>query len=344
MLHYQIEIEVPKGLEDIAKQELHALYSDRISHLEIQPAALRFNYTGNLGGLLALQTVYSVYEVLSFDIPRPKALLGHQYFTHLVGNIQAIIDLHPKEMFHTLHIAAAGSQSTVMKRLLHELAEATGLVADYKQGDLLLRLRPNRHQTTWEALLRISARPNATRSWRAADYKGALNGAVARAMVYLSNPSPYDHILNLCCGSGSLAIERALHMPFQVIDACDNDIEVLEKAAENISTLPKGNTINLHYWDATNLPVDHSTYNVFLVDLPFGNLTGTHNENVTLYPKLFNEMARVALPEARAVVISHELKLLESVLNHTQGWHVVGNRQIQLRGLNPAIYILSHSR
>lgn len=343
MLDYQIEIEVPKGLEDIASHELQALYSGRVANLAVSPAILRFDYSGNLGGLLALQTVYSVYVLLSFDIPRPKALLGHQFFTYLVGNIQTIMDLHPKSVFHTLHIAAAGNQSTVMKRLVHELAEATGLVADYKQGDLMLRLRPNQNQTTWEALLRISPRPNATRSWRVADYKGALNGAVARAMVYMSNPSPYDHLLNLCCGSGSLAIERALHMPSQVIDACDNDIEVLEKAAENISTLPNANRINLHYWDATSLPAEHSTYDVFLVDLPFGNLTGTHSENLTLYPKLFDEMARVALPDARAVVISHELKLLESVLNHSQRWHVVANRQIQLRGLNPAIYVLQRS-
>lgn len=343
MSYHEIEVEVPKGLEDVARQELHTLYQDRVYSLAVSPATLRFEYRGNLGGLLALQTVYSVYRVLRFEVPRPKALLGHQHFTQLIQQIQEIMTLHPHGVFHTLHIAAAGNQSTVMKRLVHELSGVSGLVADYKQGDMLLRLRPSADQTAWEALVRISPRPNATRTWRMADYKGALNGAVARAMVHLSDPSPYDHLLNLCCGSGSLAIERALHLPAQVIDACDNDLEVLEKAAENTSTLPI-NTIGLHYWDATKLPVDHSTYDVFLADLPFGHLTGTHNENVNLYPKLFKEMARVALPGARAVVISHELTLLDKLLNHSEDWYVVSNRQIQLRGLNPAIYVLRLAR
>ncbi|MGV2437385.1 MAG UNVERIFIED_CONTAM: hypothetical protein LVT10_22865 [Anaerolineae bacterium] len=83
-MDYQIEIEVPKGLEDIASRELQALYSGRVANLAVSPAILRFDYSGNLGGLLALQTVYSVYVLLSFDIPRPKALLGHQFFTYLV--------------------------------------------------------------------------------------------------------------------------------------------------------------------------------------------------------------------------------------------------------------------
>ena len=55
-------------------------------------------------------------------------------------------------------------------------------------------------------------------------------------------------------------------------------------------------------------------------------------------------MARVALPGARAVIISHELTLLDKLLNHSEDWYVVSNRQIQLRGLNPAIYVLRLSR
>jgi hypothetical protein len=78
-----------------------------------------------------------------------------------------------------------------MKRLVHELAEATGLVADYKQGDLDVEASPESKPNNMGGVIADFPRPNATRSWRVADYKGALNGAVARAMVYMSNPSPY---------------------------------------------------------------------------------------------------------------------------------------------------------
>ena len=130
MSYYEIEVEVPKGLEDVAREELHALYQDRIYSLVVSPAALRFGYQGNLGGLLALQTVYSVYRVITFEVPRPKALLGHQHFTQLIEAMREIISLHSQTLFRTLHIAAAGNQSTVMKRLVHELAESSGLVAE----------------------------------------------------------------------------------------------------------------------------------------------------------------------------------------------------------------------
>jgi hypothetical protein len=37
---------------------------------------------------------------------------------------------------------------------------------------------------------------------------GAVNAALAHAIALLTEPEPADRLLNLCCGSGTLLIER----------------------------------------------------------------------------------------------------------------------------------------
>lgn len=337
---YAVELEVAEGLEFVAVDELLERYGSRlITEPQVEPGALRFGYEGNLGGLLVLQTVLAGYLVETFDIPRPKAFLGHQHLTRLLQQIETVRALTPNA-YTTITINAAGSQSSVMQRLLQTLASETGLTAHPDEGDLLLRLRRAVIGNGWDALVRLSPRPNATRDWRMVNVPGALNASVAHAMARLSEPTDTDVVLNVACGSGTLAIERLRFGKAARVIACDVDEEALAAAQQNIAAAALADEIELRDWDATDLPLGTNTADVVFADLPFGNRVGSHQGNVRLYPKLMKEAARVTKRGGRFVLITHEVKLMDAVLQDSGKWEAHQQHRVLLSGLHPRIYVL----
>ena len=62
--------------------------------------------------------------------------------------------------------------------------------------------------------------------------------------------------------------------------------------------------------------------------------------NVALYPAILGEAARVAEPGARFALISHEIRLLESLLRDSAEWSTERVLRVSLGGLHPRIFLL----
>lgn len=336
---HRCELEIADGLEALAKAELLAHFN--VNPFNIEQGAIQFNYQGDLRRLLELRIANAVYLRHSYDIPRPKALLGHQNFNILTGLIDAARAVMGYDQYETLYISAAGSRSSVMERIKEALANATGLTCTEDGGDLLVRIR--RTTSGWDVLVRISPRPSATRSWRVCNMEGALNAPVAAAMVQLSNPQPDDTFLNLTCGSGTLMIERMAAGAAKQIIGVDNDPAALGCAMENLEAAGCAHTGMLLQADAATLPLRTGSVSVICADLPFGQLVGSHAENVELYPLLLAEAARVAVPAARFVLITHEVRLMERLATHLTNWQLEDVIRITQRGLHPRIFILGRT-
>ncbi len=283
------------------------------------------------------RSLVALYAVIEFDVPRPRALLGQQHLDRLTIAIKDVISRHPRGTFKTLRLAAAGDDSPVMVRLKEELSQRLKLTIDAHKNDdsdLLVRLRSAR--SGWEALVSLTPRPLSTRPWRVCDMPGALNATLAHAMAKLTDPAPTDAVLNLCCGSGTLLIERAFLDKVPQVVGCDTNPDALRCAATNVEAASLADRITLQPWDATKLPLPDGSVDVILADLPFGQRIGSHKTNETLYPALLEEAARVAKPGARLCVISHELKLAEQSLGE---WQVLRSLQVTVGGMNPKVYL-----
>lgn len=335
------EIETPEGLEIIAQQELNRLFNTPAKTIKNTTKPGTFGvYFAQPRTLLQLQTITAVYLVIPFSVPRPRALLGHEHFSRLSQQIDFVQSLHPEQTFQTFHLDAAGSDSTVMNRIKETITQHTKLAFDPSAGDLLIKLRGALYSKAgWEALIRLSPRPLSTRSWRVCNYEGALNAAVAHSMVTLTQPQADDHFLNIGCGSGTLLIERHRRASAVSITGCDTNPAALHCAQNNIyaSGAP---SINILYGDARKLPFSTHTFNALCADLPFGQLIGTHQNNKTLYPALLEEAARVAKTKACFVIITHEIRLMEAVLQQSPHWIIKNVLKITLRGLHPRIFVL----
>jgi tRNA (guanine6-N2)-methyltransferase len=335
------------GLDQIAGQELQHRFGDQVrlfypaGHF---PGTLQFAYGGSPHNLLSLKTILGVFWVTRFPVPRPKALLGHQNLTFLLERISEMRRLWPRSAFKTVHLAAAGAETEVMSRIAQEVASANELEIAREEGDLLVRLRrPLDGSPGWEAALRMSPRPLSVRPWRVCDWKGALNASVAQAMIHLTRPRSTDTFLNITCGSGTLLIERALSSPVRLTLGCDTDQAALDCARSNVQAAKLASRIQLEAWDARSLPLDKHSVDVICADLPFGHDVGSHAENIELYPALLQEAARVARPGARFVLLTHEIRLMDSLLENSPSWLAVEIIPISIAGLHPRIYILENA-
>lgn len=338
------EVQVPEGLEAIAFGELRSRLGgqEKLLHpLGMFPGVLQFAYTGKLAMLLHLKCALSLFSLQRFAVPRPRALLGHQNFQAILQQITEIVKLAPRGAYRTLHLAAAGSDSSVMARFAGTIAAQFGLEAAQGEGDLLVRVRPPLDGGAgWEVLVRMTPRPLSMRKWRVCDYEGALNAAVAHAMALLARPAAEDIFLNLACGSGTLLVERAAAAPAKRLMGCDVDENALHCARENIAASEHAARIKVYPWDARALPLAGGCIDVVCADLPFGLDVGSHQENVSLYPDILKEAARVTRPGGRAVLLTHEIRLMMAQVEASAEWAVEDIIPLAITGLHPRIFRL----
>lgn len=339
-----IELEVTEGLEALTLAEVKQILGNAVTRIEAAGAgAVTFRYTGDLSWLASLNLSSAAYNVVSFPVTRPKALLGDQNWRMLVAVVQEVMR-SSRAPYHSLEISAAGSDSGVMRRIATALSEAVQLPAADDKGDLLVRIRRSRTVQGWDVLVRTTPRPTSVRAWRVCNREGALNGPAAYAMNMLTEPVPSDVVVNLGCGSGSLLIERFRCMPADGLIGIDSDWGALACCRENVAASGIG-SIHLTAADMTETPLRSQSCDVILADLPFGNLVGSHQENRSLYPAMLAEAARLARPAARLALITHEIRLIEDAFAHSP-WQITKSIRISLRGLHPRIYlaVMPHAR
>lgn len=300
--------------------------------------AVLFEHSGPRREFLRLRRCVAVFSVIGFDLPRPKALLGHAHLSRLTAAVEVVRREAPPGAFDGFRFSAAGSDSPAFRRLAEALAEASGL-PERDDGDLLLRIRPGEHGG-WEVLVRLTPRPLSAREWRVCNRPGGLNATVAVAAHDMLRTAPNDFYLNLMCGSGTLLIERGLTGRWSRGVGVDIDPEALACAEANVAAAGLQARAELLSADATALPFEAGSFDRLSVDMPWGDAVGRHSDNSELYPRLLTEAARVAATGARMVAITHELRLFEASLARQSGWRAANTVRVFHGGHRPGLYLL----
>ncbi len=335
----EYEAEVIPGLEPFAMDEIRGRLQSQVLGLQHSRAGfLRFRCGGEPARLHSLRSVIALYRIHKFDIPRPKALLGHQHFSRLLKIMAENAQLFPRRP-RTMGIGAAGSRSSVMSRLHEELAAALRLECTSDKGELYLRILPNRDKRCWEVLARTTLQPLSKRDYRLKDMPGSLNATVAYAMTQVNPTGDNAAVINLCSGSSTILIEHALQRPGGRLLAIDKHPAMIIAGRRNSAA--SGASPGIHHLraDATRTPLPPATADRLYADLPFGNLVGSHDDNRLLYPAVLQEAARLARPGAAFVVLTHEIALMRDSLRGSP-WEAVSESRVNLRGLHPCLFVL----
>ncbi|MCC6310436.1 MAG: methyltransferase domain-containing protein [Trueperaceae bacterium] len=336
-------LEVPAGTEVVARAELQRLGAKRLAEF---PGGFRLVQDADLAKALRARTLAAAYLSMTFPVPRPKALLGDASFRALVAAVKGVA---ARGEYGGLRFSAAGADSPTMTRLASSLAAAVGLPWRQDDGELLVRLRPDPAGAGWEVLVRLTPRPSSTRAWRVCNRPGGLNAAVAAAMNELAGVDARDAYLNLMCGSGTLLIERALRAPARKLVGFDVDPDAVRCAETNASAAGVAKRCELGVGDLTDPRFVEwlgtaGRFDVLTADAPWGDAVGAHAANRALYPKLFAAAAALAAPDARFCLLSHELRLLRSVVLDQPWWRVEHESQVAHGGHHPLVLLMSRAQ
>jgi SAM-dependent methyltransferase len=342
------EAEVLPGLAPFAIDELRATGRAEVGAIPGDPDradAVPFRWRGGRAPLAELRTVTSVQRRLTFDVPRPKALLGDASLRALGDELRRV-RREAAAPFHGLRIEAAGRDSAVMRRLRSALAEAAGLPDDAEEGDLQVRVRPGpggAREGGWEVLIRLTPRPLSARPWRVANLPGGLNACVAAAAWRWLGHDPGQRVLNAMCGSGTLLIERAAAGPAARLVGVDHDPRALDAARANLDAA--GVEAELLRADATAAPFPDGGFDVVAADPPWGDAVGDVRELQALYAALLREAARLTAPGGRALIVTHALAAFDAALAEAgEAWRPDGVRRVFHGGHRPALHRLRRRR
>lgn len=121
---------------------------------------------------------------------------------------------------------------------------------------------------------------------------------------------------------------------------CDLDPAALEGARANLAAAGLAGTA-LARMDATRLALGDGQFEVLLADLPYGHRMGSHEANAALYPAVLEEAARVAVPGAAFLALTHDLRLFERCLEPTgRWWQAERAVQVFQKGHHPVMHLL----
>jgi ribosomal protein L3 glutamine methyltransferase len=100
---------------------------------------------------------------------------------------------------------------------------------------------------------------------------GGQDGADGSALI--DDPASVNSVLDLCTGSGCLAILASRRFPNARIDAVDISKDALEVAARNVADYGLGDRVNLHRGDLFK-PLGGKRYDLILANPPYVDAQG----------------------------------------------------------------------
>lgn len=150
--------------------------------------------------------------------------------------------------------------------------------------------------------------------------EGGLNATIASAMLDMAAVPDGTAHLNAMCGSGTLLAEWLTGGGGGRSVGCDLSAEALACARDNLAAAGVADVVELLAADAAAMPFDGGSFGLITADVPWGDAVGSHASNARLYPAFLEEAARVARDGAVLVVLTHDVRLFERVLERSGLW------------------------
>lgn len=174
------------------------------------------------------------------------------------------------------------------------------------------------------------------RHYRKCTTQSSLNPAIAYTMNVLAGLDKNDRILDPCCGSATILIERQL-LKQAVCIGVDLDPRALDCARENIEAAKV--EVELKHGAISERKFPDNYFTKIISNLPFGIHSGSRKQNIGLYQFLADGAIRWLKPGGKAVFLTNSKSLLRNAFAFNSGWELVAEIPLQTGGLSLIIFI-----
>lgn len=293
--------------------------------------------TGDIAGLYAARSFYEPLIEIAPSIgahPKGMALKARAFMEEFLPACHE----GPPPFGYRIEVRGTGI----------DRAGITEEMARYMDGELLIN-----SPGSYEAELRVEVRTNGSAalylrlctiedtrfSYRLGALPASMHPVTAAAMLrygdaYLRRDA---RVLDPCCGSGTLLIERHKLCRCAALTGVDIVPKTIELARGNIQAA--GLEAQLISKDClrfdTALPYDE-----VIANLPFGNRIGSHEGNRRLYAGILDRLPTWLKRDGIAMLYTMEYTLLKRLIRERPGLRLMGETRTQAGGLMPAIFII----
>jgi tRNA (guanine6-N2)-methyltransferase len=337
------------GLEQVVAADLkHSL--GEIQSLQIERGRrhgrLFFRYERSPKKLLELRSVDNLFALLTRVRNVTVGHPGLQQIADAIGRIdlQPAMSLHDKlhgdkEKATCRLICTVGGDHRFstgdLYRAVSDTLAANGTGIEAEQSAYILHLQVKGGKALLGFQLAQSRLRN--RDYRRETVPGGLEATAAYCMALLAEIKPGDVCLDPMCGGATLLIEAALGFgPGRLIGG-DISPEALAAARQNDAAART--KIDLMQWDAGRLPLNSTSVDVLLCNLPFDKKVSYAEGDSGTF--ILEELTRVIRPGGRAVLLTSDREAMESFLEYGRSSFTCKRRlPLRLRGVEPFLYLL----
>lgn len=178
------------------------------------------------------------------------------------------------------------------------------------------------------------------RKYRKQTFEASLNPAIAYALNHLAGLDEKDRILDPCCGTGTILIERQLLKP-AICVGVDINPKYLDMAKENMKAA--GVEIELKHGDITTKKFPNNYFTKIISNLPYGIHSGSREKNKELYKFLADKAINWLKVGGKAVFLTNSKSLLRNAFAYNPNWQLIEEIPLISGGLNLSIFVYQRS-
>lgn len=188
-----------------------------------------------------------------------------------------------------------------------------------------------------------------SRNYRLTTTPASINPALAYAMNQLAGLEENDKILDPCCGTATILIERLLLKPATCVGV-DIDPRQLENAKQNIKaagfqTQDSGQAgmteknITLIHGDITEKKFPEGFFTKIISNLPYGLHSGSREKNVKLYHFLADISSTWLKKGGKVILLTSSKNLLRNSFDFNKNMKLIEEIEIPDDPLKRSIFI-----
>lgn len=174
------------------------------------------------------------------------------------------------------------------------------------------------------------------RNYRKNSTTSSLNPAIAFTLNHIAGLDDKDRVLDPCCGTGTILIERQLLKPAICIGV-DINPRVLELAKQNIQAASV--EVTLKHGSIYDQKFPEGYFTKIISNLPYGIHSGSRKENIKLYRFLADKSINWLKKGGKAVFITNAKALLKNAFFYNNSWQLLSENPLKVGGLNLSVFI-----
>ena len=333
-----IELRAPQNLSYRLAAELRDL---GLEPRNVTPSSLRV-FTDDLTGLFACRCfTEALFPVPAKGVAAEPAAIAAR-FREFVPDFMA--RTHGGEPPCRYRIETEGeppTERTAFKKALRDALDCAELLNAPSDYEIELRCS---FDGGLRLYLKLFTLEDPRFAYRRESIPASMNPATAAAVLRFAEDflTVNARVIDPCCGSGTLLIERGLLSPCDSLTGVDISHRAIDAARTNAEAAAEQLGVKQARFVVNDILRFEAKrpYDELISNLPFGNRVGNHESCERLYRGLVERLPKLVKKGGVAVLYTMEFTLLKRLVRERKDLEILRTERTEAGGLTPMIMVL----